>query len=108
MNPLGVTKPDPIGDALGTGFRRFCSSSLGISGLYKEHEHGLELLAIVSDNPGHGQFREFIGRCKLKYLTIWVWAVSNPILPEVLARYGFRPTERRERGELIQGFRWDK
>lgn len=106
---LGSTKPDPIGEILGTGYQQF-SSHLGIDGLAKEPEPGvLHLLAVVSRNQGAGQLREFIAALKPVYRTICVWHIENPALYDALVRYKFTPeVDVDQFGDALKGLRWDK
>ena len=103
--------PDPISKLLGTGFSRF-DHGTEMSGLCKISGNTIEILAVVSELPGKGNFREFINRLKLEYSTIKVWHVENTFLPMVLLRYGFRPWEEKfciqGEWETSEGFRWDK
>ena len=105
---LGLTNPDPVGELLGTGYLRFQSPS-GIDGLAKENGDRLDLLAVNALVPGIGQFRRFIQRCKREYETICIWEVWNPMLHEILQRYGFRAYSEKDRhtGERLEGYRYD-
>lgn len=90
MTPvLGQLIADPVSDILGTGFNRFASAS-GIDGLAKVEGTRLDILALVSNNPATGQFREFIRQCKESYTTIVIWEVMNLTLEAALKRYGFK------------------
>jgi hypothetical protein len=104
-------EPDYISQMLGTRFNRF-ESLCGICGLAKDNGFGrLELLAVSSNDPGNGQFREFIKLCKSHYQTICVWHVDNPFLGPCLERYGFYFTTEisgLSDGEILEGYRWDK
>jgi|SRR3989304_3216074 len=105
---LGQTNPDPLSEVLGTGYSRF-QSPTGIDGLAKEEKDRLDLLAFNALVPGIGQFRRFIQRCKREYETICIWEIWNPMLHEVLQRYGFRAYSEKDRdtGELLEGYRYD-
>lgn len=111
MKPvLGETQEHWASQILGTGYRQFNSPS-GIGGLAKEKEDGnrLDILAVHSETPRAGQFRQFIGQCKEQYKTICVWVVDNITLRAALIRYGFtEETEVQPDGEYVNGFRWDK
>lgn len=108
MNALGKVTPDPAGTILGTGFKRFYSRS-GIDGLARENGDRLDILAVVANKPGKGQFRSFIATCQKQYRTVCVWGIFNPLLEEILGRYGFTPeTEIDQWGMPLVGMRWDR
>lgn len=99
-------EPDPIGEILRTGFWRFTSHA-GIDGLARETGNLLEILAVATDNPGNGQFRQFIADCKRHYRVVTIWKIWNPFLEAVLWRYEFNPVSAREAdGEIISGMTW--
>ena len=109
MGVLGITKPDLVSELLGTGFRRFYSST-GINGLAKMiGEDRLDILAVDATNPGTGQFRVFIEQAKKEFATIYLWEVWNPILAETLQRYGFQACTQvdKDTGEILNGYRHD-
>lgn len=83
-------EPDGVGVLLGTGFNRFTTAG-GIDGLGKITGKRLDLLAIVALDPGTGQFRRFIAEAKTHFDTIAILHDWNPLMPEILKRYGFRP-----------------
>lgn len=98
--------PDPIGVMLGTGYHRFEHAS-GIEGLARVIGDQLDVLAVISPNPGKGQFREFIGAAKRAFRTVAVWEVWNPIIGPALQRYGFTPAQCVETdGEINRGWQW--
>lgn len=107
MNCLGPLTPDPIGDALGTGYQQFKSPS-GVHGLCRVDGDRLDLLAVIATHPGTGQFRAFTEQCKARFKTICVWHVMNVLLDETLQAYGFRGYEERTPGEYLSGWRWDR
>lgn len=86
---LGSVAIDPIGEALNTGFMRF--ENAAVRGLAKWTDARLDLLAIVSMEPGRGNVREFIRQAKRYWPEIVVFEVFNPALKDALARYGFAP-----------------
>jgi hypothetical protein len=92
-------EPDEIAEFLGTGFDRFETSS-GLHGLAKVTGDTLEVLAVMSPNPGTGQFREFIRATKEIYRTVTVLEDWNPIVTAALQRYGFQRIE--------GGWKWDR
>ena len=105
---LGQINRDPVNEILMTGYSRF-ESPTGIDGLAKERGDRLDLLAFNALIPGTGQFRRFIQRCKSEYETVCIWEVWNPMLHEVLPRYGFRAYSERDRdtGAPLEGYRYD-
>ena len=108
---LGIVAPCPISKALGTGYSRF-KSPTGISGLAKDNDGVLSILAVHAETDGCGQFRNFIAQAKIEYKTIKIYEVWNPMLEQILERYGFRAFSERviNQGitEPVTGFRWDK
>lgn len=107
MNVLGQTTPDPLGLMLGTDFDRF-ESPYGIDGLARVSGSELELLAVVTDTPGEGQFRQFITACKAQFESIRVFEIWNDALAHTLERYGFTPFTTTENGEPLSGYRWQR
>jgi hypothetical protein len=100
--------PDPASEALGTDFDRF-ETTLGIVGLCRIRGDQIDLLAILSKDPGKGNFRTFIERLKKLHGVIGVWEIMEPGMNDTLKRYGFKPTRRFEKnGEIITGWRWRK
>ncbi len=106
MSVLGTTGPDPIGMILGSDFRRF-ESPTGIDGLAKVNGDRIDILAVYATDPGTGQFREFIDQCKREFETICVWDIWGDWLALVLQRYGFRFYREIQRGEELEGYRYD-
>lgn len=82
-------EPDAIGELLGTGFKRFETTS-GLMGLAKISGEALEILAVSASDPGTGQFRRFIAAAKEIYTSVSVLEDWNPIITAALQRYGFR------------------
>jgi hypothetical protein len=80
--------PDPIGQMLGTGYKRF-ESSVGINGLAKVTGLRIDILAVVATRQRTGQFRRFIAAVKNTYDVIAVWEDWNPVIGAALQRYGF-------------------
>lgn len=110
MNSLGTTSPDPVGEILQTGFRRF-QSPFGIDGLYRAANGRLDLLAVATDVKGTGRFRNFITAIKSERTHVRVLHVANKNLADALARYGFVPFEDVETingdVEFITGMEWE-
>lgn len=107
MNVLGHITPDPVGEALGTGYAKFVSP-LGVDGLVKVRHPRLDLLVVATTRPGTGQFRAFIAQAKTEFDTICIWLIWHPLLKTVLPRYGFVPATDFQEGSQLTGFRWDK
>lgn len=105
---LGRYEPDVAGIILGTGFNRFESPD-GINGLAEWRGDRIEILAVVANNPGQGNFKKFIADLKREFRTICIWEIWNPWLGDVLKRYGFTDeTDIRSDGESVTGMRWDR
>ena len=71
--------PDPVGVILRTGYFRF-ESPLGVSGLAKVIGRELDILVVIAEQKGTGQFRRFIEDCKTRFDSIsiledWNWHV---------------------------------
>lgn len=102
-------KVDFAGQILGTGYQQFFSRS-GIDGLARVRENTIELLAMVSNDPGKGQFRNFIAALKKQYDAIYVWVIWNEDLIPVLERYGFETATLTEEiqgvVETVTGMKW--
>ena len=108
MSLLGETMPDPFSKLLGTNLFRFRSPT-GLNGLAKTvGEDRLDLVAVDASIPGTGQFRTFIKKAKQEYAVICIWEVWNPMLDEILPRYGFKPHAGvdEDTGESLSGYRW--
>lgn len=103
--------PDPVGVILRTGYYRF-ETAIGIKGLarltHDDSSTELDILAVVAEQKGKGQFRNFIAAAKERFDSISVWEDDNPIVGQALARYGFLPVRRTEKGETNTGWRWTK
>jgi hypothetical protein len=108
---LGKLSPDPIGVALGTNYQRF-TTDYGLHGLVKISGNRLEILAVHSDYPERGYFREFIKAAKQNFKTICIWHVNSIALDYCLPRYGFRPWSEKQlcqgEWETLTGYRWDE
>jgi hypothetical protein len=100
---------DPIGVLLGTGFYRF-DTPFGISGLARLRTGGtLDVLAVIAEAPGKGQFRKFIDAAKATFNTVSVWEDWNPIIGDSLSRYGFhRDSIEEADGERNKGWSWPR
>ena len=82
---------DPIYAALFPGkksvFKRFEND--GVAGLCAIEGSTLFILAILSNTPGQGDFRKFMESAKKEFLTINILEIWNPIMREILKKYGF-------------------
>jgi len=92
---------------LPTRFKHFNNDK--IAGLaYVDDDH-IEILAIMAQKPGTGQFREFIQQLKEHYSTIRFWVMLNDTLAAKLAEYGFmRGKDLDEYGEFTDCMDWRK
>lgn len=100
-------EPDPYALIFGTGYMRF-TTELGLDGLARISGDRLDILAIVTDTPGNGQFREFIRLAKEQFKEIGVWHVWNDALPKILTKYGFYKTKTVEMdGEILEGYLYE-
>lgn len=98
-----------IGDILQTGFDEF-DTNCDVKGLASESPDGLRLdiLTVVAESPGVGQFRTFMQLAKEKYKSISFLYVENPILRDALVRYGFSWDSIRISGVNNPGYIWRK
>lgn len=86
---IGELRANAISEFLRSPYKEFGPAG-GIRGLASvDDDNTLNLVAILSDDPGQGNFRDFMKECKTHYPAIRVWAVLNEDLPAVLTRYGF-------------------
>lgn len=104
--------PDPVGVILRTGYYRF-DTAIGVSGLARlahpdNFRTELDILAVIAEQKGCGQFRRFIEEAKKRFDIVSVWEDWNPVISQSLARYGFIPVSRTEKGETNEGWRWTK
>lgn len=111
MSVLGIISPDPVGQALKTGYDRFESSN-GIGGLCRVKGRHLDILVIQSEFEGRGYFKQFIGLCKLEFDSIGVWEIMNPDLVPILERWGFSKRDEVEsidgKVEFVSGYCWSR
>ena len=109
MTCLGKITVDPCAKFFGydSPFMRFVSP-LGVNGLVQVRSPRLDILAVIASQPGTGQFRAFIAQAKTEFDTICIWECWNPLLPEILPRYGFQPATDFIDHQQLTGFRWDK
>ena len=102
---LGAISRDPVGEALGSEYKRFVSKN-GMSGLVKVDGDRVDFLAISSVKQGHGLFRKFIADAKRQYQTIAVWEIWNPLVKKSLQRYGFYSVCYLDDGHTVYGMKW--
>lgn len=104
---VGQLFPDDTAIKLGTGYSQFRCWTFKMDGLCKVNGRHIEILAIVSNQPGQGMFREFVRALKPVYDSITFWADMNPILSNALHRYGFvRVDSVDSDGSRIRGWQW--
>jgi len=84
---LGQLYPDMVGNMLGTGFCRF--EGKDFDGLCRESGGCLDILAIISKNPGQGKFRMFVVALQSRYRAIRFYEVMNDGLYTHLSSSGF-------------------
>lgn len=102
---LGELATELLGRRMDLGFCEFVCDD--IRGLARITGGKVELLAVLAMDHGKGSFRALIDRCKAEYRTVEVLEIMNPILNDVLKRYGFKKFSRREGdGEKVTGWRW--
>lgn len=108
MDLLGSMKPDPVSKAFKTDYERF-ESPMKIAGLVRMRSpRKLEFLAILSIEPGKGNFRRFLEACKERTDCICFWEILSPVMKSMLERYGFEPARTYELKEEITGMQWCK
>lgn len=111
MNPapflFSAWEPDPVGVVLGTEFFRYRTPT-NLHGLAAVSPGRLDLLAVISGEPGKGHFRDFIETAKAHFDTIGVWSIHSPKLALILLGYGFERGEHRFRGDhsSVHGLIW--
>jgi hypothetical protein len=100
--------PDKVGATLGTGCMRFVSN-YGIDGLAINAEPRIDVLAVVSADPGKGHFREFVRALKRQYDQVRFFAIFNPVVGKALKRYNFTPCkETAWDGDVLEGMQWER
>lgn len=104
---LGELAAELLGQRMDLGFCEFVRDD--VRGLARITGDKVEILAVLALEQGKGSFRALIDRCKAEYRTIEVLEIMNPMLNDVLKRYGFKKFSRRERdGEKVTGWRWKR
>lgn len=61
----------------------------GVQGLCIDDGELLEIITVWSTYQQCGLFKDFIEHCKAHYRKICVYGITEPILEQALARYGF-------------------
>lgn len=107
MTALGTKTLDLASQLLGLNYKRF-QSPTGIEGLAKEDGKRLDILAVNATKPGTDQFHEFIIWCKAEYEAIYVWEIWNPLLEQILQRYGFQVALQLVKGQMVWGRSWKR
>lgn len=88
-------------------FKKFVSGK--VNGLAYVRESELNILAIWSDEPGHGHVRAFIKECQGGFTFIRFWVVENYMFRNALIRYGFTQGHDVDRfGEMQEVFDWSR
>lgn len=104
---IGPLTPDLAGELFETGFQCFRAGT--VHGLARVDALGtLDILAIASDEPGRGHVSAFLAACQAAYPKIHMLFVANPRLAAMLAKRGFRETTWAERGEVVEGWMWER
>jgi len=84
---LGDLYPDPFANKFGTGFCRFYGRDF--DGLARQCGKCLDILAIVSNSPGHGNFRFFVTSLQSMHPEIRFYEVMNKGFYTHLRSIGF-------------------
>lgn len=110
MRELNVTGKMDYRDA--PGYMHF-KTRVGVEGLGRIVDDGLELLAVNATKPGTGQFRQFIVLAKERFPSVTLWSIMNDEMMPILARYGFSPcigpdTALDGSRSTTEGMRWRK
>lgn len=98
---------DRIGEVLKTYFWRF-DTIYKVDGLVKFNADTVEVLAIVSQEPGQGNCRAFIHQLQRCFPMVIIWHVDNPHLHAALVRYGFNRAEIPTGGATLDCMAWVK
>lgn len=104
---LGAITSFWVSEMMGLPSKKFVSL-FGVGGLAEFTDTRLDLIAVHSDNPGHGQFRRFMESCKNHFQEVYVWEISNPWLPKALMKYGFVDTSGKPGDIFATGMVWRK
>ncbi|MGB8464849.1 MAG: hypothetical protein WCE49_07890 [Terrimicrobiaceae bacterium] len=101
-------EPDPTGLIFEIGYKRF-ETPQGVRGLACVPGDRLDILSVEASAPGCGQFRRFIASAKEAFSTIAIWEDWNPLIGEILERYGFqRARSLYSDGSSSDGWKWTK
>lgn len=103
---LGLLLPPTSRRFEGSEWSEFDTGAL--VGIATVRDRRIDLLAVHARRPGRGDFRRFLADLMAAYNVVVVWAITNPFLPQVLERRGFRETMEYRDGELCDCMRWDR
>lgn len=84
---LGELHPHWTSEMFGSGYMEFRGA---VSGLAKVIGAEVHILSVISQTPGVGFFKRFVGELKEHYEFIRFWSVVNDEIRPMLARYGFK------------------
>jgi hypothetical protein len=87
-NPLGVLAPSRVAKALKTGFWEF-ESPYQVRGLVLVEGDTVNLLAVLSDDPGQGHFALFMDKVEGQFKEIVFWSMMSADLDRILSRRGY-------------------
>lgn len=81
-----------------------------LHGLARVEGKRIDILVVVAERPGRGDFRRFLNRLQRAYRTVAFWEVGNRDLAGYLKRRGFVEVERVNRrpecDEVVAGLEW--
>jgi len=92
-----------IGCDMGTGFEEFHVDC--IQGLWIDSGDTVDVLAVIADRPGRGDFSRFVNNLKRRCRRIR-FLECNDVISPMLEHLGFIAMEWFHRGELTSGYRW--
>jgi hypothetical protein len=105
---FSLFEPDQRRLILNTGYDWF-ETLHGVRGLACVSGDRLDILSVEASVPGCGQFRRFIASAKEAFSTIAVWEDWNPLIGEILERYGFkRARSLYSDGSASDGWKWTR
>jgi hypothetical protein len=105
---FSLFEPDPRSLISKIGYNRF-ETPHGVRGLASVTGDRLDILSVEASVPGCGQFRRFIASAKKAFSTISVWEEWNPLLGDILKRYGFRNARiLYSDGSASDGWKWTR
>lgn len=106
---VGRLEQDETANVLGTGYMQFDNKPLHMMGLCKPIPGGISILAVATDCPGRGHFREFVRQLQFYFARVEFLVDLNPVVSQALFRYGFvRICKIDSDGSRIRGWEWIK